>query len=358
MLLGGIVADQQNRRRGVDVRHAGGCIGLTAQRRRKGREVGRAVMIDVVGLQHHTREFRKQISFFVRGARRSDHSDRGASIFFSNFGELFSDQIKGFFPRCRSQLALLANERLRQPIFVIGEIKSIAALNAEEVAVGAALVAVVAANNLHSGIRPAHAQRGLAAIAAMRANRAHVLHLPRARFVAIRAGSERSDRANVDAHAALFAFQMIFFIRSDQRTHAAVLHAESPNVHALAAHAHAAVTQNAARPIEEHHRRPLLLFLVVLRLHEFRFGGAVGKCHVLQFALAAGVAHRAIQRMVAQQHLEHRLARLLDLVAVGSDDHALANHRRARSLQLGHLLNLHQAHAASALQREVGVVAK
>ena len=204
----------------------------------------------------------------------------------------------------------------------------------------------------------AHAQSGLASIAAMRADGAHVLHLPRPRLVAIRARGERADRADVDAHAALFALQMIFFIRSNDRTHAAVLHAERPHVHALAAYAHAAIAKNAARPVEEHHRRPLLLFLVVLRLHELRFGGAVGERHVLQFALAARIAHRTIQRMVAQQQFQHRLARLLDLVAVGGDDHALADHRRARGLQLGHLLDLHQAHAASALQREVGVIAE
>src|SRR5580692_9426027 len=98
----------------------------------------------------------------------------------------------------------------------------------------------------------------------MGADRADMLHLPGARLVTIRAGSECTDRADVDAHAALFAFQVIFFIGSDEGTHAAVLHAESPHVHALAAHPHAAVAENAARPVEEHHRRPLLLVLVIL----------------------------------------------------------------------------------------------
>ena len=151
---------------------------------------------------------------------------------------------------------------------------------------------------------------------------------------------------------------MIFFIRRDDRTHPAVLHAQSPNIHALAAHPHAAVAENAARPVEKHHRRPLLLVFMILRLHEFRFRGAVRERHVLQFALAARIAHRTIQRMVPQQHLQHRLPRLLDLCAIRSDDHAFADHGRTRSLQLRHLLDLHQAHPASALQRQVGVIAK
>ena len=97
---------------------------------------------------------------------------------------------------------------------------------------------------------------------------------------------------------------------------------------------------------------------MVLGLDELRFGGAVGERHVLQFAFAAGIAHRAIQRMVAEQQLDHRLARLAHFIAVGGDDHALGDHRRAGGLKLGHLLDLHDAHAAGALQREPGVVAK
>ena len=51
-------------------------------------------------------------------------------------------------------------------------------------------------------------------------------------------------------------------------------------------------------------------------------------------------------------------ARLLDLGTVARHDHPLADHGRARRLQLGHLLDFYQAHAASALQRQVGVIAE
>ena len=101
--------------------------------------------------------------------------------------------------------------------WIVGEVEGVASLDAQEVAVDAALVAIVAAHNLHAGIGAAHAQRGLAAVAAMRADGADVLHLPRPRLVAISAGGERADRADVDAHAALFALQMVFFIGRDDR---------------------------------------------------------------------------------------------------------------------------------------------
>ena len=71
-----------------------------------------------------------------------------------------------------------------------------------------------------------------------------------------------------------------------------------------------------------------------------------------------GIAHRAIQRMIAQQQFHHALARLLDLVAVSDYNHAFAYDRGAGSLQLGHLLDFHQAHAARALQRKIRVIAK
>ena len=236
------------------------------------------------------------------------------------------------------------------------EVESVAALDAEEIVIDPALVAIVAADDFHAGVATAYAQRGLASVPAVRADRAHVVHFPRTRLVAIGAGSKRTDRADVDAHAALFAVEMVFLIGCDDRTYAAVLHAQSPNVHALAADAHAAVAQDAARTVEVHHRRPLLFFLVVLSLREFRFGGAVGKRHVLQFAFAASVTHRAIQRMVAEHQLQHCLPCLAHLVAVSRNNHALGYRRGAGGLQFGHLLDLHDAHAASALQRKSGVV--
>src|ERR1017187_4515929 len=103
-----------------------------------------------------------------------------------------------------------------------------------------------------------------------------MIHFPRTRLVAVSAGGERSDRAEVDAHPALFAVETVALVGRDDRIDAAVLHAQRPNVHAFAAHAHAAIAQDAARAVEIGHRRPLLFFPVVLDLDEFRFGGAVG----------------------------------------------------------------------------------
>ena len=73
------------------------------------------------------------------------------------------------------------------------------------------------------------------------------------------------------------------------------------DIHALTAHAYAAVTENAARTVEVDHGGPLLLLTMVLRLRVKAVGSAVLEGHVLQLALAAGIAYRAVERMVAKQ---------------------------------------------------------
>src|ERR1039457_691874 len=137
---------------------------------------------------------------------------------------------------------------------------------------------------------------------------------------------------------------MIRLVGCDDGADTAILNAESPYVHPLATNAHATITKNAARAVEIDDGRPLLLFAMVFRLGVLGFGSTVGESHVLQFAFAAGIAHGAIERMVAKQQLNHRLARLTYFIAIGGDDHALRYDGRAGGLELGHLLDFDDAH--------------
>ena len=306
-------------------------------------------MIDIIGVEHRACELGEKIVLFVSRAIRSDYANRAAAIPIADSSKLATNQLKSIFPCRRRQLAVPANERLRQALLVMHKVKSVATFHAEEIAVDPALVTIVAAHDLRPGITTAHTERRLASIPAVGADRADVVHFPRPGLVAIRSRRECADWADVDAHTTLFAVEMVFLVGRDDRTHGAVLNAERPNVHAFAAHPHAPIAQNAARPVEIHYRRPLLFFFVVLGLHEFRFSGAVGKSHILQFAFAAGIANRAIQRMIAEEQLHHRLARLTHFIAIGGNDHALGHDRGAGGLELGHLFDLDHAHAASAL---------
>src|SRR4029077_20970927 len=233
---------------------------------------------------------------------------------------------------------------------MVSEVEGITSLDAEEIAVNATFVPIVTAHDLHAGIGTSYAQRCFATVSTVRARCANVLHLPWPRLVAVRTRGQRAHRANIDAHPAFLALQVIFLVGSDDGTHAAILHAQGPDIHALAADSDAAVAQDATRPVEIHHWRPLLLFLVIFGLHVFGFGSAIGESHILQFAFAAGIAHWAVQRMIAEQDFYHRFASLMNLITVCDDDHALADDRCAGGLQLGHFLDLHQTHSAGALQ--------
>src|ERR1700733_6518962 len=62
--------------------------------------------------------------------------------------------------------------------------------------------------------------------------------------------------------------------------------------------------------------------------------------------------------MIAKQQFDHRLASLTHLVAVSGNYHALGDDSGAGRLELRHLLDLDDAHAASALERKVWVIAE
>src|SRR5207244_1225433 len=149
----------------------------------------------------------------VRGARRTDHADRRAALLLLHFLEAPADGVKCLVPCGKSELAVLAHHRHLQAVRMLLEVERVTALNAKEITIDAALIAVVAADDLCARLRAAHAERGLAAIAAMRADGAHVVHLPRPRLVAIRAGGQGADGTDVNALSALFALEMVAFVR-------------------------------------------------------------------------------------------------------------------------------------------------
>lgn len=323
------------------------------------------MVVDVIRADHRASELLQEVVLLVRGAVRSDDADGLRAVLVAEFTQLLAGEAQSLIPGDGLELAVgLADERRGEALNIVGEVEGVAALVAEEVAVHAGLVAVVAANDLGAVGDGAHAEGGLAAVAAVRADGGDVVHLPGAGLVAIGAAGERAHRAGIDAHAALLAVEVgqVFRrklsgdVRSDDRRAAAVLDAESEDVHAFAAHADAAVAEDAARAVEVDHGRPLLLFAMVLGFGVEGVRRTVLEGHVLQLALAAGVADGAVERMVAEQELQRGFAGLGDLRGLGGDVHALGDRGGAGGLELGHLLDAHHAHAAGSLQREIGVV--
>src|SRR5205823_8138010 len=87
-----------------------------------------------------------------------------------------------------------------------------------------------------------------------------------------------------------------------------------------------------------------------LREREARVAGPVAERQVLQRALAALVADRAVEWMVDENELERRVLALRSLLgSTGcADDHPVLCGERAAGLQLRHPLDLDEAHAARA----------
>jgi hypothetical protein len=73
--------------------------------------------------------------------------------------------------------------------------------------------------------------------------------------------------------------------------------------------------------------------------------------------LRPSTANRAVERVIDQQELEHALAAFDGFRILRVHHHAFGRRRRARRLQLGHLVDLDQADAARRVDAQAGVVA-
>ena len=122
--------------------------------------------------------------------------------------------------------------------------------------------------------------------------------------------------------------------------------------------ARAAVAEDAALAVERDQRRDRERLLVRALVEvEARVARAVAVRQVLQRALAALVADGAVERVVEQDELEHRLLALGGRLRARVHLHAVARGHRAGGLQLRHALDLDEAHAAGADGRaEPGLV--
>jgi len=128
----------------------------------------------------------------------------------------------------------------------------------------------------------------------------------------------------------------------------------------LLAEPHAAVAQDASLAVDLDERRQRdRLLEVALRVGEAGAARSPSHRDVLQRTLPALVAHRAVERVVDEQELDHRLLGHPDAVRARVHDHPVAHGRRARGLELRDPLDLDQAHAARADRlAELGLVAE
>ena len=193
----------------------------------------------------------------------------------------------------------------------------------------------------------------------MRADALAPRQLPGTRRIAEGLAGERTDRADVDHVARQFAVDGLTDEGGDLAVLAAVLHAEFHRAgHFLAETNATGAVDAAAHLLHRDQRADVLvednaLFLVIAR-------GPTPVAHrqILQLAFATLIANRAIERVVDEQKLHHRLLGLDDLVGLGVHHHALGHRGRTGRHRLGRFLDVDQAHAAVGRDAELLVVAE
>ena len=200
----------------------------------------------------------------------------------------------------------------------------------------------------------AHGRVDVAADRAEAADRRHVDDLPRPPLEAVLRRQQRADRAELGHVAGERARVGQVLERRDHRQRAAVCGDELAVLRDALAEARAAVAEDAALAVERDRGRDRdrLLEGELLEAHP-RVAGAVAEGEVLQRALAALVADRAVERVVDEDELERPVLSRRRLLGRASrlHDHSVLGGERAAGLELRHPLELDEAHAAGADRR-------
>ena len=169
---------------------------------------------------------------------------------------------------------------------------------------------------------------------------------------------QRTDRADVDDVAGQFGGQRLAVVGTDLQVLAAVHATQFIGASHVGGEAHAARALDAAGHFGGDQRTHVLVRHHTLALVEAADRTAIAQRHVLQLALAALIADRAVQRVVDEQELHHRTLELQRLLAAGGDLHAVHHRGGAGRRRLRRLLHVHQAHAAVGGNRQLLVVAE
>src|SRR4029453_18664477 len=178
------------------------------------------------------------------------------------------------------------------------------------------------------------------------------------RAVAGQVGIERADRAQVDDVAGQLVIHAILDPGADLHPFAATGRTELLQPGNFGGEPHAARAVDAARHVGGDERAEVLVLDRALALVEARGRRAETEREVLQLALAALVADRAIERMVDQEELHRRFLRGPGPRGARKYLHALGDGCRAGGHRLRRLLDLDEAHPAVCRDRELRVVAE
>ena len=313
--------------------------------------------VHVVRPDHTLDELRPRIGRLVRQPGAAEHRQAARA----RTAEAVADQPRrggeGVVPAGRDQRIGIANQRCRQAALVVDRLIGVAALVAQPTPVHRIGIHAVETHELVA----TRLRRDATSHRTAGAGGGRLAQIPRAGLEAVRGRRQRTDRAQLHDVAAEIRGKRLAGEGVDLGRRATVHEVDERIANHLVGEPGAAIAQDATLTVEVHRLGDGdRLAVVALFLHEPAFARTVGHRGVLKRALAALVAHRAIERVVDEQELEHPVLGLAHPVVLRIDDHAVAALQHARRLQRGSAtgVDLDEAHAAHAHRVHAAVVAE
>ena len=193
----------------------------------------------------------------------------------------------------------------------------------------------------------------------VRAHRLAARQLPGTGAVTEGLAGQRTHGANVDHVARQLGVHRLADKGFDLGVFAPMRHAQLHHAANFLTKAHAAGAVDATAHLFHGNERPHVL----VEHHAFFFfvarrASAVAHGQILQLAFPTLVTDRAIQRVVDEQELHHRLLGLDGLLTLGAHNHAHGHGRGTGGHGLGRLFHFHQAHATAGRDGQLLVVAE
>ena len=314
------------------------------------RQIGlRNAVIDIAATQARG-QTAQQGALFVAGRRMHQHADIVTTLRTQDVDGLG----QRFVPARLAPVAVLAQHRRSHAICCLQALMRIAVAIRQPALVDGFVVA-------RHGTQRFAATRVQEQVGAQRIVIADAVagnQLPGARLEAKYLVGQCTDRADVDDVAGKLALQRLAVVGADLQTLAAIHTAEFIGAADFTRGADAARALDTAGHVAGDQRTEVLVRHHALALGEAADRTAVAHRQVLQFALAALIADRAIQRVIDQQELHDVALGVQRALGAGIDLHARHHRRGAGRRRLGHLLDVDKAHAAVGRDRQLLVVAE
>ncbi len=342
-LLERVALQHQDSGGAVDVRDRCREVGMRERPDAGPRRSSARPRVDVARAERVTEDALDEIALLVRG-RAADERARRRSRLEQPRGR----RVERLLPRRGPEHAAVPYQRLRDALLGGHRLIAPASLVAQPPVVD---VVVVARKHPLDAL-VADGELDVALARAEVADRPGALDVPRPCAEAVGGVRERPDGAQLDHVPGERRDVGMPVERADEGVVGALQEHELVVLRDLLREAHAPVTEDAALAVDRDQGRERdRLWEVPFLVDEAAAARAPAVGDVLERALAALVAHRAVERVVHEQELDDRTLRVLHPVGLGVDHHPVLDRCGAGGLQLRDPLHLDHAHAARAHRR-------